>query len=220
MKGERLRVTAITCVFGVLALAAEDTDPTPSFKNPSKQYQWNRVPHGPSMWTPRFVPSLTGGVPSSDMFLPLRIRMLGLGRWHDMIERSGLADTLAGTRRFTVFAPTDDALRTFVESQGEDFMENRAALRGMVLSHTVPGTIMTADLASGMTIKDMAGGDLKVLVARGGEMTVGGARLAGRTGRDLKALNGMVHLIEDVIFPFAAMEEEEEENGPRSFSAC
>ena len=31
MKGERLRVTAITCVFGVLALAAEDTDPAPNF---------------------------------------------------------------------------------------------------------------------------------------------------------------------------------------------
>ena len=186
MKGERLRVTAITCVFGVLALAAEDTDPTPSFKNPSKQYHGNRVPNGPSMWTPRFVPSLTGGVPSSDMFLPLRIRMLGLGRWHDMIERSGLADTLAGTRRFTVFAPTDDALRTFVESQGEDFMENRAALRGMVLSHTVPGTIMTADLASGMTIKDMAGGDLKVLVARGGEMTVGGREVGRSDGERLE----------------------------------
>ena len=79
---------------------------------------------------------------------------------------------------------------------------------------------MTADLANGMTIKDMAGGDLKVLVARGGEVTVGGARLAGRTGRDLKALNGMVHLIEDVIFPFAAIAEEEEENAPRYFSAC
>ena len=44
--------------------------------------------------------------------------------------------------------------------------------------------------------------------------------MAGRTGRDLKALNGMVHLIEDVIFPFAAIAEEEEENAPRYFSAC
>ena len=39
-------------------------------------------------------------------------------------------------------------------------------------------------------------------------------------GRDLKALNGMVHLIEDVIFPFAAIEEVEEESGPRSLSTC
>ena len=242
MERQKLLITTIACIVGVLAAkdASEegggdtDTELTPKLKayyKPSQQYwhkthnvnQGNRVPHSGNMWTPRFVASLTGGVPSSEMFLPLRIRMLGLRRLHDMIERSGLAEMLAGARHFTIFAPTEDALDRFRESQTEGFMEglmeNKAALRGLLLSHIVPGTIMTVDLAGSMTIKNMAGGDLEILAAEDEKMTVGGAKLIGLMGKqDLKALNGMVHLIEDVIFPFSVIENEEDEKKPRFFS--
>ena len=236
MERQRLLITAIfTCIVGVLVAKGSDKgiELTPKLQahyKPSQLWykthnvnQGNRVPHSRNVWIPRFVPSsLTRGVASSEMFLPLRIRMLGLSRLYDMIERSGLAEMLAGTRHFTIFAPTEGALDRFHESQTKEFteglIENMAALRGLLLSHIVPGTIMTVDIASGMTIKNMAGGDLEILGAEDGKMTVGGAKLTGLTGkRDLKALNGMVHMIEDVIYPFSVIENEEDGKRPRFF---
>ena len=232
----RLLITAMACIVGVLVAARDNlegsggledaaTEPTPELKTfykPSQQYQYryqeNSVPHSPNMWTPRFVPSQTG-VATSEMSLPLRIRMLGLSRLHDMIERSGLGEMLNGARHFTIFALTEDALERFSESQPKEFieglMENRAALRGLLLSHTVPGTIMTVDLSSGMTIKNMAGGDLVIHANEGGDITVGGAKLSGE--KDLKALNGMVHMLDDVIYPFSVIKNEEDERKPRFF---
>ena len=240
MERQRLLITVITCIVGVLV--AKDTSKgsdkgielTPKLQahyKPSQLWykthnvnQGNRVPHSRNVWIPRFVPSsLTRGVASSEMFLPLRIRMLGLSRLYDMIERSGLAEMLAGTRHFTIYAPTEGALDRFHESQTKEFteglIENMAALRGLLLSHIVPGTIMTVDIASGMTIKNMAGGDLEILAAEDGK-TVGGVKLIGLMGKqDLKALNGMVHMIEDVIYPFSVIENEEDGKRTRFFPA-
>ena len=94
----------VTCLVGLVAASDPldgsqgdtDLELKPKLKAHYKPSQpvWYRVNQGQNIWTPRYVPNLSRGVTGSEMFLPLRIRMLGLTQLFDMVERSGLAEEL------------------------------------------------------------------------------------------------------------------------------
>ena len=164
------------------------------------------------IWYPTFpVGGGHNGGTGQNMQLPQRLQQIGLYQMTELINRAGLHDQLkSGERHYTVFAPTEEAVGRFMKSQPDEvvanLMENRALARGLVFNHIVPGTIASSDMVGGMRIKNLAGNDLAVLATRDG-MTVGGARLLDREGRaDFKAGNGMVHMIDDVIYPFSAID--------------
>ena len=106
-----------------------------------------------------------------------------------------LVATLQGEGPFTVFAPTDEAFAAAgIDLAALDTEEGKATLTDILLYHVHAGSVMAADLSNGLTL-EMVNGD---------NTTVGdGAVLNGAniTLADVKASNGVIHVIDMVLMP-------------------
>jgi uncharacterized surface protein with fasciclin (FAS1) repeats len=73
---------------------------------------------------------------------------------------------------------------------------NKAKLTKILTYHVVPGSVLSTSLKSG-DVKSVEGGSLKVAVAAG-KVTVSGANVVKA---DIKASNGVIHVIDKVLIP-------------------
>jgi len=114
---------------------------------------------------------------------------------------AGLVTTLQGKGPFTVFAPTDAAFAALPKGAVENLLkpENKAQLIKVLTYHVVPGSVLSTSLKSG-DVKSVEGTSLKVAVSPG-KVTVGGANVVKA---DIKASNGVIHVIDKVLMPTAA----------------
>jgi uncharacterized surface protein with fasciclin (FAS1) repeats len=113
-----------------------------------------------------------------------------------------LVDTLKGTGPFTVFAPTDEAFAKLPAGTLDSLLkpENKSTLKAILLIHVVPGSVLAADVvkhseaktAGGATVKISTNGGVKVGTAKG---------MSNVTKTDIKASNGVIHVIDAVILP-------------------
>ncbi|MGD9548358.1 MAG: fasciclin domain-containing protein [Candidatus Krumholzibacteriia bacterium] len=119
------------------------------------------------------------------------------------VKAAGLVEKLQEKGPFTLFVPSDAAFAKLPEGALEHLLEpaNKAALAGILASHVVPGMILAADVKT-MKAANVNGRDLAIEV-KDGVVTVDGARVI-RT--DLKAGNGVIHVIDGVIMPGEAHE--------------
>ena len=115
---------------------------------------------------------------------------------------AGLVTTLQGKGPFTVFAPTDAAFAALPEGTVENLLkpENKAQLTKILTYHVVPGSVVSTSLKSG-DVKSVEGSSLKVAVSTG-KVTVGGANVVKA---DIKASNGVIHVIDKVLMPSNGM---------------
>jgi uncharacterized surface protein with fasciclin (FAS1) repeats len=115
---------------------------------------------------------------------------------------AGLVTTLQGKGPFTVFAPTDAAFAALPKGTVEDLLKpaNKAKLTKILTYHVVPGSVVSTSLKSG-DVKSVEGSSLKVAVSTG-KVTVGGANVVKA---DIKASNGVIHVIDKVLMPPAGM---------------
>ena len=111
---------------------------------------------------------------------------------------AGLVTTLQGKGPFTVFAPTDAAFAALPKGTVENLLkpENKAKLTKILTYHVVPGSVVSTSLKSG-DVKSVEGSSLKVAVSPG-KVTVGGANVVKA---DIKASNGVIHVIDKVLMP-------------------
>jgi uncharacterized surface protein with fasciclin (FAS1) repeats len=111
---------------------------------------------------------------------------------------AGLVTTLQGKGPFTVFAPTDAAFAALPKGTVDDLLKpaNKAKLTKVLTYHVVPGSVLSTSLKSG-DVKSVEGGSLKVVVAPG-KVTVSGANVVKA---DIKASNGVIHVIDKVLLP-------------------
>jgi uncharacterized surface protein with fasciclin (FAS1) repeats len=119
------------------------------------------------------------------------------------VEAAGLVETLKGDGPFTVFAPTDDAFAALPEGTVENLLlpENLETLQSILTYHVIPGQVMSADIA---------GQELSVSTVEGSEVSINateGVMIDGATvvTADIQATNGVIHVIDAVILPPAAM---------------
>jgi len=114
---------------------------------------------------------------------------------------AGLVTTLQGKGPFTVFAPTDAAFAALPKGTVENLLkpENKAQLIKILTYHVVPGSVLSTSLKSG-DVKSVEGTSLKVAVSPQ-QVTVGGAKVVKA---DIKASNGVIHVIDKVLMPTAA----------------
>jgi uncharacterized surface protein with fasciclin (FAS1) repeats len=117
------------------------------------------------------------------------------------VTEAGLVETLQGEGPFTVFAPTNDAfaaLLTELDITAEDLLA-REDLADILTYHVVAGEIMAADAiaADGTEVETVNGDTIEVSVVDG-DVMIDGATV---TTADLKAGNGVVHVIDTVILP-------------------
>ena len=110
-------------------------------------------------------------------------------------------DALAADGEFTVFLPSDAGAVAVLEAQ-PDLVENVSGdplLAQSILGyHIVPGTFTAADLADGATLVTSTG--LELTVADG---AVNGLEISSV---DLEGSNGVIHVIEGILFPPAEAE--------------
>jgi uncharacterized surface protein with fasciclin (FAS1) repeats len=114
-----------------------------------------------------------------------------------LVKSAGLAQTLSGKGPYTVFAPTDRAFRKVPAETLEALGDDRDALRRVLLYHVAGGRYPAARAVRRSSIPTLAGPRLEVK-ARKGAVRVGGARVVTP---DVKASNGVIHVINRVLVP-------------------
>jgi uncharacterized surface protein with fasciclin (FAS1) repeats len=115
------------------------------------------------------------------------------------LKAAGLTETLQGKGPFTVFAPTDAAFAELPQDAVRDLLkpENKEVLVKILTYHVVSGQVLSSDLKSG-EVKSLQGGPIGVKVDPATGVTVNDAKVVQP---DIKASNGVIHVINKVILP-------------------
>ena len=118
-----------------------------------------------------------------------------------MIKQAGLEETLRGKGPFTVFAPTDEAFKKWPKAELDLFLNpaKKQHLVRLLKTHVVPGTVMSSDLAGKKTEAKNADGTMVMVDAMKDVMVEKGKVVMA----DIKADNGIIHVIDTPILPKA-----------------
>lgn len=113
-----------------------------------------------------------------------------------LINDAGLADTMRGPGPYTVFAPSDDAFKAVPAKTLEDLAKDKELLKSVLTYHVLPGNVPAAEVKTG-NAKTVQGANV-ALSRAGAFVTVEDAVV---TQADVKASNGIVHVIDRVLIP-------------------
>jgi len=115
------------------------------------------------------------------------------------VTAADLVDVLKGEGPFTVFAPTDEAFAALPEGTVENLLkpENKDQLVAVLTDHVVPGRVMAADVVT-LTEAATVQGSTVDISEEDGAVKVDNATVVAT---DIKASNGVIHVIDAVILP-------------------
>ena len=127
---------------------------------------------------------------------------VGAGKFNTLaaaLTAAELIDTLKGDGPFTVFAPTDAAFAKLPEGTVENLLkpENRDQLVSILTYHVVPGEVYAADVVKLTSATTVNGSDVSIKVSDNG-VSIDNASVIMT---DIKASNGVIHVIDTVILP-------------------
>ena len=116
------------------------------------------------------------------------------------LTAADLVSTLKGAGPFTVFAPTDAAFAKIPKADLDAILADKKKLTEILTYHVVAGsvpakTVLTLD---GKSAKTVNGAEVKIGVS-GGKVTLNGN--VNVTAVDVKASNGIIHVIDSVLLP-------------------
>lgn len=114
------------------------------------------------------------------------------------VKAAGLVDTLNSAGPFTVFAPTNAAFAKLPAGTVESLLkpENKDKLTAILTYHVVAGKVLAADvvkLKSADTVNGKA-----VAIDASMDVKINDANV---TATDIKASNGVIHVIDTVLIP-------------------
>lgn len=114
------------------------------------------------------------------------------------VKAAGLVETLSGEGPFTVFAPTDEAFAALPEGTVANLLkpENKDQLVAILTYHVVPAKVMAKDVKVGEA--PTVNGKTATIEISGSGVTIEGANVIKT---DVKASNGVIHVIDKVILP-------------------
>ena len=107
---------------------------------------------------------------------------------------------LSGERKFTVFAPTDAAFLSLLDELGiaaDQLLSNQALVTRVLLYHVARGNRDVEDVLESRRIRTLRG----FLFQDGGVLTDANGRTANIIATDIKASNGIIHVIDRVVLP-------------------
>lgn len=115
------------------------------------------------------------------------------------VKAAGLVETLQGKGPFTIFAPTDAAFSKLPEGTVEMLLkpENKDKLTAVLTYHVVSGKVMAADVIKVDSAKTLQGQSVMVK-ADSMDVTINDAKVVKA---DVKASNGVIHVIDTVLLP-------------------
>ena len=114
-----------------------------------------------------------------------------------LVQQAGLAETLATSGKFTVFAPTDAAFAKVPEATLSEFAANPEQLKAVLLYHVASRELRAKKVVKRSSIKTLNGARVKVKVKRR-TVKINNARIL-KTNVD--ASNGVIHVINRVLIP-------------------
>ncbi|MEH1941219.1 MAG: fasciclin domain-containing protein [Nostoc sp.] len=112
------------------------------------------------------------------------------------ITTAGLDTALKGDGPFTVFAPTDEAFSKLPSGAVEELLQDVIKLRKVLEYHVVSGKINATDLVQLQKLTTTEGTDIKVNAEN--NVKVNDAYIVTS---DVEADNGVIHVIDNVLFP-------------------
>lgn len=115
------------------------------------------------------------------------------------VKAADLVETLQGEGPFTVFAPTNDAFDALPKGTVANLLkpENKDQLVNILTYHVVAGQVLSTDLRDGQKAATVQGSKVKVTLGEKAVL-IDGAKVVTA---DVKAKNGVVHVIDRVILP-------------------
>jgi uncharacterized surface protein with fasciclin (FAS1) repeats len=114
------------------------------------------------------------------------------------LTAAGLIETLKGPGPFTVFAPTDAAFAKIPAATLNALLADRAKLIAVLTYHVVPGAVMASQVVGLSDATTVQGGKVGIRVVNGKVMLNGNSTV---TATDIKAKNGVIHVIDTVLMP-------------------
>jgi uncharacterized surface protein with fasciclin (FAS1) repeats len=115
------------------------------------------------------------------------------------LDAAGLVEALQGEGPFTVFAPTNDAFDALPEGALDALLADTEALSDVLLYHVAAGKAMAADVVEldGQKVETLLGQYVDIMID-GEAVMVDNAMV---TATDIKASNGVIHVIDAVLLP-------------------
>ena len=113
------------------------------------------------------------------------------------VQAAGLVETLSGEGPYTIFAPTDEAFAALGEETLAELLkpENKDKLTKILTYHVVPGMVNSSDLTAG-DVKTVEGSAITIELDDAVK-----ANNANVIQADVKATNGVIHVIDQVMLP-------------------
>ena len=115
-------------------------------------------------------------------------------------EAADLVGALKGAGPITVFAPTDEAFAKLPEGTVAALLNDKDALTAILTYHVVPGSVMAEQVVKLTSAATLNGKELTITVVDG-KVMIDDAMV---TVTDIKATNGIIHVIDAVMIPAAA----------------
>ena len=115
----------------------------------------------------------------------------------DLVQKAGLAETLS-SGSYTVFAPTNAAFEKVPKSTLDALAADPDQLRAVLTYHVAPGRLTAAKVVRRTRIKTVNGASIRVRV-RGSRVFLN--RTTRVTQTNIRASNGVVHVIDRVLLP-------------------
>ncbi|HEV8592588.1 MAG TPA: fasciclin domain-containing protein [Pyrinomonadaceae bacterium] len=119
-----------------------------------------------------------------------------------LLDSSGAKDIFNGEGDFTVLAPTNDAFAKIADPQMTELLSEagKAKLKNLLAFHILPGKLMSGNIAAKASAKTVMGPEVNFTDING--IRVNGSAIQAR---NIEASNGVVHAIETVLAPPAAV---------------
>merc|ERR1711937_1023944 len=120
------------------------------------------------------------------------------------VVAADLVDTLSSPGPFTVFAPLNSAFAELGEETISTLLANPDQLGSILTYHVVSGEAPSSSLSDGQQIETVNGAKVTVHISTDGSVSVttnDGMITANVVTADVKALNGVIHVIDKVLIP-------------------
>ena len=111
---------------------------------------------------------------------------------------TGLDATLAAGGPYTVFAPTNAAFAALPAATLNALLADPAALTQVLLFHVANGQVLSTQLTNGQNITTLRSGARPLVVNLSSGAKIDAATVVAA---DVRALNGLVHVIDSVLLP-------------------
>jgi uncharacterized surface protein with fasciclin (FAS1) repeats len=116
-----------------------------------------------------------------------------------LIKKAGLVSALSGKSKLTVFAPTNAAFAKLPKATLKKVQSDKKLLTSILTYHVVKGAVPARKVVklNGQSVKTLNGKSVKIAV-KSGKVYVNKAQV---TKTDVKASNGVIHVINQVLIP-------------------